>query len=61
MFNTRQGSVPHLADYGLPDIKSNPTTLMQTSSIGFPSEEERLAAIAKWRSQHDATSPTPEE
>jgi hypothetical protein len=51
----------NFADYGLPDIKSNPTTLMQTSSIGFPSEEERLAAIAKWRSQHDATPPTPEE
>jgi hypothetical protein len=36
------------ADYGLGEIKQNPTTLLQLTTVGFVSDEERERAIQLW-------------
>ncbi len=36
-------------DYGLSDVKSNATTLLQLTTVGFATDEERERAISLWR------------
>lgn len=46
--------------YGVPEAKVNSSTLIQPTSIGFATDEERLAAIEKWR-RRDASGPVSDE
>lgn len=61
MFNTRQGSIPHLADYGLPDIseiyRKLPASLkeMETTLLNLAAKyEPRLERV---RIRHVPTQP----
>ncbi|MCA9150716.1 MAG: hypothetical protein KDA92_15495 [Planctomycetales bacterium] len=42
------------ADYGMPNVKENPTTVISVQGVGFASGESRAQAIEKWR-QRDTT------
>ena len=45
--------------YGLPEFKENATTMIQTSTVGFASDEEREQAIQKWRRRATEATPAP--
>ncbi len=41
-------------DFGLPSVMRSPTTVLQTQTIGFPTESLREKNIAKWREANES-------
>jgi hypothetical protein len=46
----RQGG--NFEDYGMSDVKTQSTTLLVLTTVGFPSDKEREQAIAAWNLKH---------
>ena len=42
------------ADYGLPSVRLNEVQMLQPTTVGFVSDEDRQNAFAKWFAAHPA-------